>query len=1010
IGDLVGNNAIETPIKWVGVSVENTGAYNSTTGKNDYCGKHVGYYNDDNDHYGTDPTKDSDYTAPYKRYGPGYVVFANYNASDSGTTLANIDDSTTPADDCTNVPAAYPYNTVNPTLDIGGVMLTGDGVAANKDVLAIKNILLDGVAGRYKYAASALYETGVTNYAAFNANAGKLVMFRSEVPTYLGTDFPVLIVDSTDHATTHKLINSYLRLLTNTTHDFGRDSAGEYEVEIYNMSFDNGVFVPSATGASLKRKDNQFYMSATTFDSGKTQFSLIDVRFFDPANPTQVAYHLYVPVFVKKVMTYQFDIAVLSGTDYLKSTYTSHFGDPLIENTGTPVTFFFRYTYSKTNEDSSSSPVRTTTEWQDAINAGENVNRNYEKKLQFYKANTNDVLNDMPGDTILVLVDPNRGGKPYYAKLSDALSGNTINLSAFKETMTKSGDTVTFSGDSFAPVNLDQMMNISLAMNGDDPITYVGAARDGENHLYRLATAEEIADGNITKYTISGTVASAYTSGDHYVECDSALVECADNDATVMVGSQGYRPVTDAEILNSGITKYSVVVTDSPLVEQYYLSVFTESNAVNDEVFHYYLVQSPSAFDETEYPSRISDTGAHTMVHLVMGKIFYHGNFSISSTSGDGALIMSDTNTTLTVTMNATMGLNKSLGEAIFENMQALVDATNVYQGFLLYLNREESPNSYKAILGSPTGSGTYQIDSGVATDYAGNIDVNQNFAKFTTGDLSSNFAAGNFETGNNFTISAEVTLTYSAGAIPTQFPSKANNENNGTWVSGASNIAFSTDAVANSKNRIGGDEGVSKKLYYSEGEPDVASLDLNPVGDRVGDFTPLGINARNNDGQQSATIDLLAVLDVTSIQDQIRDNPSTPSDDESYTNAVVTVTLLQKQNDASYTGIDDISQYITGLELVDSSIIVTDAGASYTATIPKTNPKLFDNGAEITLPVLRFTIKTGSAFESGDLTYGNYRINVSVRLQKSDEPITNSEATNYVIYSNVKVIPYYID
>ena len=119
---------------------------------------------------------------------------------------------------------------------------------------------------------------------------------------------------------------------------------------------------------------------------------------------------------------------------------------------------------------------------------------------------------------------------------------------------------------------------------------------------------------------------------------------------------------------------------------------------------------------------------------------------------------------------------------------------------------------------------------------------------------------------------------------------------------------------------------------------------------------------------------------------------------------------LLQKQNDASYTGIDDISQYITGLELVDSSIIVTDAGASYTATIPKTNPKLSDNGAEITLPVLRFTIKTGSAFESGDLTYGNYRINVSVRLQKSDEPITNSEATNYVIYSNVKVIPYYID
>lgn len=983
IGDLVGNNGAQTPLKLVGVSVEND---------ND-CGKHVGYCLSDDDNYGNSTVN----SAEVGTYGTGYVVFANFNGITGGTAFSGVDDSSTSDDNYTDVAAAAPFATVNPTLTIGRIYtaattnasgvyvrcdaeeatakcgeyyyrpyvdaetdggktrynltavslsLTGDGTAATVAELAIQNILLNEESGKYKYAAGAYYtgSSGDSNYDAFSASSGKLAMFNTEVSGYLGTNFPVLIVDDINHANTHKMINSYLRLLTNTVHDFGVDKAGEYEVAVYNMMYDHG-WKPSSTGASLKRDtetEQMFYMTANSFDSGKTQFSLIDVRFFDPATPSQVAYHLYVPVFVKKVLSYQFDIAVHSGTDYFKGNYTDHFGEALIENTGTPITLFFRYTYTRTNE-----------EWASAINAGESVNRFYAKKLLFNKANNNDVLNDLPGDTVLVLVDPNRGGKPYYATLSMALAGNQLNLSAFREVMTRNGDSVTFSGGYFSPLTFDQMMTLGVESGG---------------------TLVE--------------------------ENDLAL-------ATVVVAGQGYRLATDEELADGSVDKYSVTVSDSPVVEQYYISAFTESNVVNDLLFHYYLVKSPSSFDEIAFPSRITDPDrAQSMVHLIMGKIFRHENLTIESDSEDGVLLMSDDNRSLTVTLSAQLGLadlDSATGGAVREDVRNLIGSTQVYQGFLLYLNRVEGASAYKAILGEPTGSGSYYIgaDPAAAVNYpAANIQVEQNYAQFLSGNLSANFA-----TGNLFVIHADVTLTYSSEAIPTQFPGRnESTPDNGTSVSASSNIGFTAASVTNSKNHITGDES-PKKVYYSEADPDIATLDLNPMGDRVGDFTPLGINARNNNGLSFESFDLYAVLNITTISELIAD----------YADAVVTITLGQKESDGTYTAIDDISQYLSvklaNMETLEDLVspTFTDNGASYSVVVAKAS--LSDNGADITLPILRFTVKTGAALEAAGLTYGNYRVNVAVELRNGSGTVyPPSRAENFVIYSNVKVIPSFLD
>ena len=935
IGDLVGNNAISTTLKFVGVSVQNTGYYvNAST--NAYCGKHVGYYNSDNNNYGSD-------NSSYGLTG-GYVVFANFNAASENETASVVTNNDEINASASDVVIKYPYVIVNPYITLtGGVKITGDGISGSVAGLPINSILADiRLNGQntinsnaiYYYAANAYYtgSSGQKNVDVFDAS--KLTMFSAEVGGILGTDIPVLVLDDTK---TNEVINAYLRLLTNTLHDFGSDKTGEYRVNIYNIVNTDGTYsVQDHRYASLKREDGVFYTTIKQYDSGKTQFSLIDVQFLNPADTTTVAYHLYVPVFVKKVLTYRFDLAILSNTDYLRSLYTSRYGQPLIENVGMPVTVYFQYTYSRTSD-----------EWAEAINLGENVHTNYAKSLMFYKANTNELLEDYPDDTILVLVD-RATGTPYYGRFGDVKVGNSIDLSLFKSIMTYSNGTYAFSGASFVPRNLDSLMTLSTSSSGDN------------RNLVQLGNEED------------------------------------EEDATVFVNGKGYRPATDAELTNNSIAKFKVSVT-SVDSEQYYLSIFTESNDVNDELFHYYLITSPSSFTDGGIPSKISDTDPHTMAHLIMGKIFHHGELNLTSNSDDG-FIMTDSNNQLTINLSAQFGLSESLNDEVKPDVQSLIGATEVYQSYLVYLNRKVNMEITKAIIGNPTITGRYNVnytDNGEPRTLASNytiIRTSQGYVEFVSGDLHERFASGDI-----FEINAAITITYSDIAIPAQFPGRGEthpSDENGVSVSAASKIAFQQSSTTYSKNSIDKDE-TPAKWYYSETEVEEALLDLNPIGDRVGDLTPVGINALNINGQPgtSAQFDLLAVLDVEQVLDQIKD----------YSKARITVTLSQKQSDKSYGDSLDISEYLS-LEYEGIASSVTDNNTSFVIEIDKAD--LEDNIVDITIPILHFTAITGEVFESKGFVYGNYRVTVEVELlkEKNSEWVVCCSANNFIIYTNAKV------
>ncbi len=927
IGDIIGNNNISSTVKFVGVSVQNAS----------YCGKHAGYYNSANENYGSDGT-----------FGSGYIVFADFAGTNTNTAFSTVQDGTSNADDYVNVAVASPYMTANPSVTIGGVLLTGDGVGTAVDSLPIQSILTDNA--KYKYAIDNYYtgSSGNKNGATWNSYASKLTMFTSKVTSgYIGTNFPILIADDSDKANTTKMINSYLRLLTNTRYSFQADTAGVYEVVIYRMTYENGVFTPYLSNVSLKKDANGFFTTNAAVDSGSVQFSLIDVRFFDPAKgpneSLKVAYHLYVPVFVERILDYSFDIAVQTGTTYLESSYTSRYGQALIENLGSPVTLYFRYTYS-----------RSAQEWADAINAGENVHRNYAKQLYFYKANTNDSLKDFPTSTILVLVDKNRGGKVYYATIGTALSGNTLNLSAFKETMTKTADVLTFGGNAFAPLTFDTMLGVTVSTVG------------------------------------GGT--------DTLVACDAQY-------ATLMIGNQGYRLATDEELADNSVTKYTASVAQS-ILERYYLSIFTESTPANDLLFHYFLITTPSTFNDTLPPAKIADTGSHTMVHLTMGKIFHHSDLHVSSRSSDGSQIMTTDNDDLIVTLMTEIGLSDDLDSGIKEDVRSMIVASNVYQSFIIYLNRKEGATTAKAVIGSPTVTGSYTVDyvlntladSNDATSYAvANVRVKTTSIEVVTSSLNLSF-----QSHDKFEVHASVTITYAADKIKAQFPGRGVNfETNGVTISADSNVAFSTEGTTYSKNSINEVETPAVS-YYSEAEPLSAKLDLSALGDGGGSYTPLGINALNLESETPniADFDLGAFINATSVEDQIT----------TYTKATVKITLMQKNADGEYVTPLTIGNYLTVTMEGEAANAVQNNGTDFTFVILTTNPNFFRaNPSEITLPTIHVHVKTGSLLESAGGAYSNYKIWVEVVLSNGADPIEASRVSNYVIYTNAKILPYYI-
>lgn len=358
---------------------------------------------------------------------PSLCIYADYNGKCLDEPAANKEASTISSDSNVDDMGAYPYVTVNPKNVIDKTadspkFLTGDGA----DKSAIEAIIADISKGIGYINAADEYND------VFQKYEGKLTTFNEKTGASVPDDFSVLLINESNYKKITEMLNSFIHILTNDTSisSYAQTGSSVFSVDIMPMRLNetSGAFESGENFTkTLEYKNGYFRMTDMDYDSNYKQFTLIDIQYLDPADTSKTAYHLYIPVYVEKMLNFDFRAAALSGTTYNVSAYTD--GNPVLENYGTPITAHVTYSYKRTAE-----------EWQNVINGGEDLLTAYGKYVLL------ESKQDLPDDTSLVLVDRNNGSKAYYSTIGEAFtaSDDKLDFSKFSTSDGKGFEPVTF--------------------------------------------------------------------------------------------------------------------------------------------------------------------------------------------------------------------------------------------------------------------------------------------------------------------------------------------------------------------------------------------------------------------------------------------------------------------------------------------------------------------------------------------------------------------------------------
>ena len=469
-----------------------------------------------------------------------FYVFADYlnasasdTASNSHASTFNVVSTATSDQIVTVDQPAAPFLTVNPRSGMGAnEYITGDGASIGKAGEIYKDYKAITSNRRYSVGTSAVTDSSVGNVpdgttlehyisddGTYKNGAFKISTASAEfgtLPTGV-QNFAMLVInddpDKTNDIT--PFIKSYIRLVTNAekssnqyknnqyAYSYGNDNINKlYKVVIRPCYYDSskGKYVlGDADDSGLKIKSDgkyEFISANADSEAGNYRFSLIDVQYIDPTDSAKVAYHLYVPVYTKKMLTAEFSAVTMSATTYNRGPYANKIGSEiaagknrsiLVESTNEWTTTFIRYTYPK-NQISS----------QD--------NWNFDKSIIL---NLDSNFDKLPNGTKLILVDPNANTDKYYTLTLDGsyATGTDIqlHLSSFKKDE---------SGTPFAPQNLSSILADQGAWGTGEGHTnelyedyyisiYVPNITAGQTH------GVEIKTGSVMTYTGGGDTQKA---------------------------------------------------------------------------------------------------------------------------------------------------------------------------------------------------------------------------------------------------------------------------------------------------------------------------------------------------------------------------------------------------------------------------------------------------------------------------------------------------------------------
>ncbi|WP_028506148.1 hypothetical protein [Ruminococcus sp. FC2018] len=928
----------------------------------------------------------------------------------------------------------YPFVTSSPSLKIDSSnILTSDGISKSGssytyDNSMFKKIRTD-IAGNVRKAYSNVpaIDNVTMNYIKDHYSTSNMEFLTKDSNI---AEFPLIVVDDSNSSNVTDLINGYLRTLTNTSYNFADSTTNKqvYNVQLRKMVYDSGEKrFNDQTGTDEKDLANlriegvgansKFCMLPQYVDTGVTQqFTLVDVQFYDPSTVTgtgstanitaaKVAYHLYVPVYTRKILRYNFYATLASNTNYYKDAYDNDTNNNfeskfLFENLGNPVTYAFEYQYFRTDEG------KADNEWIEALNSGENVivDGNFRKTITIEKKHTSDKF--WPDVTKMVLVDSTKDGKSYYldapvAPASETASSRSINLVDFKDS----------SNNAWKPSCFNDLMQITVQ--------------------------EDSTDGTL----VEASDASAAT---FYVNTAS--------------GKKYYRPFNSGSD-GADVKKYKVTAVNVK-PERYYLTFFTQNEKDN---FYYYSLTSPAQFDHIQDGSgndqiedknwRPNKINAKSYSYLIIGDI-YEDNFATSDTSltvwtPQSTKLISATNNTLKVTMLTTINLKDSTQRnTIATQMSQQKMKTQIYHAFLMTYGQKLS-NMGDEIVGivknSQIVSSEFKLAPGV---YSSNNfpDSAQNVTSPTIDTSSSSFikltSAENlleylWDSSNQYavTIKAEFTLAYyddlSRNAqFPTNDPNSPDPEI-GAKVIGHSNISSSASGVDYSTtsqkkehaNRYYVAKTAAATLSYNmvENTEDTAEVKAD------GKYRSLGINAKTDsegyiisngeyDTHKLTTTSnyieyTLTLSKKNSYVFPSENSPTAQGTPLKISDFLSDLKIYADNGDVIFDQnkiLDDSFTLPTGVEFVSTG---GESGTVYTVRVDKSLLKTRGAASDgvYVLPI-RYKVKTGDGSGKWNDTYSNYKVTLTAQMYnpaKGNASLTriqSSWAQDYLIYTNAKV------
>ena len=464
-------------------------------------------------------------------------------------------------------------------------------------------------------------------------------------------------------------------------------------------------------------------------------------------------------------------------------------------------------------------------------------------------------------------------------------------------------------------------------------------------------------------------------------------VKTQPENATLRIGEDYYKIPEGTETGTDGKTYAITVQATKNLREEYYLTILTPDNA---PITNFTITQSsklqvpegagnlPTKLVNNEGGQKFTRNGYENQI--ILANFFTQ---KVSVTTSNSNPLMSGSNNTIGATLTATIGFANDTAAQLFRDYGS---SKQLHQRFDLVLKLCQGDSVTQTSLASGTTLEVTYRKNGKDISTA-TVPVSGSAAKLTfPGD-----GIQVSELTGDLTLEAQVLLTYTDPGILQQFPTRDSEDTTtGILVCANSYLAYSAPSLAQSSSPIPASDSNNRRYYRHE----TGATSLHYVATGSNRLNQLGINALES-GEATAAIDSSAQYVLSSL------NAATQA-----ATLRCTVTLQRKTDDGSY-------QEDTTVPF-QAAIGVTVVGSDgRTQDFPAQNGNIADfellNGIDNSIPIqipVTLHIGTGSALESAGGYYANYRVVLTAQLlNRSGVPIPNSQASDYIVYTNAKIV-----